>query len=270
MRPLKLVPDNTNIHFLKWRFWAMGLSLTLIALSIVLVAVRGFNFGVDFVGGQMVRVSFAEAANIDELRTRVGALGFGEASIQEFGKPTDVQIRLPLPPGDEAAAIGNDLSAPPASPPGRARRRDLRPRSALGGPRSDRYRNSPGELWQDLATLDYLLSEANLWTGKCDRVPQRVVNFFSQGESAAVAPIPSLHQAVALPVEHRGGWKQGLRQRTQSEWLRVRTDLEPDRIPKLPRTHHRQRWSQRQLLEMTERAVQCLIRCIRHTLALPV
>ena len=98
MGPLKLVPDNTNVHFLKWRFWAMGLSLTLIVASMALVAVRGFNFGVDFVGGQMVRVSFAEAANIDELRTRVGALGFGEASIQEFGKPTDVQItcRCPL------------------------------------------------------------------------------------------------------------------------------------------------------------------------------
>ena len=59
MRPLKLVPDNTNVHFLKWRFWAMGISLALIAASIALVAVRGFNFGVDFVGGQMVRVSFA-------------------------------------------------------------------------------------------------------------------------------------------------------------------------------------------------------------------
>jgi len=104
MRPLKLVPDNTNIHFLKWRFWAMGLSLALIALSLALVAVRGFNFGVDFVGGQMVRVSFAQPVPLDELRTRVDALGLGEASIQQFGKPTDVSIRLPLPPGNEAAA----------------------------------------------------------------------------------------------------------------------------------------------------------------------
>ena len=104
MKPLKLVPDNTNIHFLEWRFWAMGLSITLIIASMVLVAVRGFNFGVDFVGGQMVRVSFAQPADLDALRTRVNALGVGEASIQQFGKPTDVQIRLPLPKGDEAAA----------------------------------------------------------------------------------------------------------------------------------------------------------------------
>jgi preprotein translocase subunit SecF len=104
MRPLKLVPDNTNIHFLKWRWWAMGLSLALIFASIALVAVRGFNFGVDFVGGQMVRVSFAQPVSLDELRNRVGTLGLGEASVQTFGKPTDVSIRLPLPKGNEAAA----------------------------------------------------------------------------------------------------------------------------------------------------------------------
>lgn len=104
MRPLKLIPDDTNVHFLKWRFWAMGLSLALIALSIGLVAIRGFNFGVDFVGGQMVRVSFEQPANIEDLRTRINALGLGDASIQEFGKPTDVSIRMPLPEGSEAAA----------------------------------------------------------------------------------------------------------------------------------------------------------------------
>jgi preprotein translocase subunit SecF len=104
MRPLKLVPDATNIQFLRWRFWAMGFSVALIALSIALVAVRGFNFGVDFVGGQMVRVSFAQPVSLDELRGRMNNLGFGDASIQQFGKPTDVSIRTPLPPGTEAAA----------------------------------------------------------------------------------------------------------------------------------------------------------------------
>lgn len=104
MRPLKLVPDNTNVHFLKWRFWAMGFSLTLIALSVALVALRGFNFGVDFVGGQMVRASFAQPVSLDQLRSRVETLGLGDAAVQQFGKPTDVSIRLPLPQGNEAAA----------------------------------------------------------------------------------------------------------------------------------------------------------------------
>jgi preprotein translocase subunit SecF len=102
--PLKLVPDNTNLRFLRLRFWAMGFSLSLIALSVVLVITQSFNFGVDFVGGQMIRVTFAQPANLDTLRAKIGGLGLGDAQIQEFGSPKDVSIRLRLPDGDEAAA----------------------------------------------------------------------------------------------------------------------------------------------------------------------
>jgi len=104
MRLLKLVPDNTNIDFLRWRFITTGISILLIVASVALVATRGFNLGVDFVGGQMIRVSFTEPAKIDDLRKRINALDLGEATIQEFGKPTDVSIRLPLPEGGDAAA----------------------------------------------------------------------------------------------------------------------------------------------------------------------
>ena len=104
MFPLKLIPDNTNIDFLRWRTLAMGISVALIIASIVLVATRGLNLGVDFVGGQVTRAAFAQPVAVDELRTRVDALGLGEASIQQFGSPRDVSIRLPLPQGGDAAA----------------------------------------------------------------------------------------------------------------------------------------------------------------------
>jgi preprotein translocase subunit SecF len=104
MRLLKLVPDNTNIDFLRLRFITTGISILLILASIFLVATRGFNLGIDFVGGQMVRVSFAQPVAIDDLRTRIEALDLGEATIQQFGKPTDVSIRMPLPKGGDAAA----------------------------------------------------------------------------------------------------------------------------------------------------------------------
>jgi preprotein translocase subunit SecF len=104
MRLLKLVPENTNYRFLQWRNVAMVISVLMILASVALVATRGLNFGVDFVGGQMVRVSFQQPPQIDDLRTRVNGLGLGEASIQEFGSPTEVAIRMPLPPGGEEAA----------------------------------------------------------------------------------------------------------------------------------------------------------------------
>jgi preprotein translocase subunit SecF len=60
--------------------------------------------GVDFVGGQMIRVSFAQPIDVEQLRGRVDGLHLGEASIQEFGGPKTFQIRLPKPPGGDAAA----------------------------------------------------------------------------------------------------------------------------------------------------------------------
>lgn len=104
MRLLKLVPDQTNIAFSAWRNVAMWLSIALIVASVALVAVRGLNLGVDFVGGQMVRVSFAQPPQLDELRESVGKLGLGEPTIQQFGSPNDVSIRMPLPSGGEGAA----------------------------------------------------------------------------------------------------------------------------------------------------------------------
>ncbi len=70
MRLLKLIPDNTNLDFLRWRNVAIVLSSLLILASIALISVRGLNYGVDFVGGQVIRVTFAQPPSLDELRDR--------------------------------------------------------------------------------------------------------------------------------------------------------------------------------------------------------
>ena len=104
MRLLKLVPDNTNIDFMRVRNIALVLSILLTIASLSLVALKGLNLGIDFVGGQVVRTTFAQPVDIEQLRGRVGALGLGDASIQEFGDGRTYQIRLPKPPGGDAAA----------------------------------------------------------------------------------------------------------------------------------------------------------------------
>lgn len=103
MRLLKLVPDNTNVDFMRWRNLALLLSILATLASLALVATRGLNLGVDFVGGQMIRTTFAVPIDVEQLRGRVDRLELGEASIQEFGGPRSYQIRLPRPEGGEAA-----------------------------------------------------------------------------------------------------------------------------------------------------------------------
>ncbi len=104
MRLLKLIPDNTNIDFMKWRNFALILSIVVTVASLVLVGVRGLNLGIDFVGGQVVRTTFAQPVDIEQLRGRIATLGVGDASIKAFGNDRTYQIRLPKPDGPDAAA----------------------------------------------------------------------------------------------------------------------------------------------------------------------
>ncbi len=103
MRLIKLVPDHTNIPFLRWRTVAVGLSLILILGSIALVAVRGLNFGVDFAGGLLIEARFEKPVDFDALRNIVNGAEAGEVQLQPFGDQRTVAIRLPLPPGNDSA-----------------------------------------------------------------------------------------------------------------------------------------------------------------------
>ncbi len=104
MKLLKLGPDNTNIRFLRWRGPFYVISLLLMAASLFLVFTKGLNMGVDFIGGQMIRTTFTQSATapVDSLREEVAKLGYGEPTIQEFGKPNEVSIRMKLPEGSDA------------------------------------------------------------------------------------------------------------------------------------------------------------------------
>ena len=99
MKLLKLVPDNTNIKFLRWRVPFYAISVLLMAASLTLVFTKGLNFGVDFIGGQMVRMTFVESseAPVAELREQIDDLGYGEPIIQQFGSPNEISIRMRLP-----------------------------------------------------------------------------------------------------------------------------------------------------------------------------
>jgi preprotein translocase subunit SecF len=116
MRLLKLVPDDTNIKFLKYRVPFYVISILLIAASWALVLTKGLNYGVDFAGGQEVRLTFSELeeAPIPSLREQIGGLGFGDPVIQRFGAANQVSIRVRLPESAEstpgaATAIGNQV-----------------------------------------------------------------------------------------------------------------------------------------------------------------
>ena len=105
MKLLKLVPENTNVDFMRWRNVALVLSLIATIVSVGYTIYHGLNLGIDFVGGQVVRVEFAKPVPIQDLRTRIDQLGVGEASPTALGKDERTyQIRLPKPSGPATAS----------------------------------------------------------------------------------------------------------------------------------------------------------------------
>ncbi|MGF1609255.1 MAG: protein translocase subunit SecF [Kiloniellales bacterium] len=102
---IRWLPTETNIGFVRHRKLFMAFSVFLIVAAIILFATRGLNFGVDFRGGILLEIKTTGPADLSDLRTRLGALGLGGVTLQEFGAPDDVLINVQRQEGDEAAQI---------------------------------------------------------------------------------------------------------------------------------------------------------------------
>lgn len=102
-RGLTLIPPGTRIPFMAPRRIFFAISAFLVLASIALFAVKGLNYGIDFKGGIMMEVKLPKAADLADLRGKLGGLGLGEVELQEFGAPNDVLIRVPRQDGDEKA-----------------------------------------------------------------------------------------------------------------------------------------------------------------------
>ena len=91
---LKMVPEGTNIKFLKWKKVALALSVLMMVGSIGLFAALGLNIGIDFAGGTMIQVKTEAPADVGQFREIIGGLDLGDVSIQEFGSNRDLLIRI--------------------------------------------------------------------------------------------------------------------------------------------------------------------------------
>ncbi len=103
MRHLRFVPDNTRFDFIGQRRYAFAITGLLFLMTIVSLSVKGFNFGIDFEGGILLEVKQAQPFDLAPMRAKLGGLGLGEVSLQTFGEPNDLLIRVQRQPGGEKA-----------------------------------------------------------------------------------------------------------------------------------------------------------------------
>lgn len=105
MISFRLVPDRTAFPFLRYRKMAFALSAALVLISLLLLPVKGLNFGIDFQGGTLIEVRMPDDADLASMRAALGGLGLGEVALQEFGAPTDVLIRIERQEGGEEVQL---------------------------------------------------------------------------------------------------------------------------------------------------------------------
>ena len=90
---LHLFPE-THIDFIGKRRICYIFSVVFIIGGIILFAMRGDkNYGVDFSGGTLQQYMFQNPVKMDDVRRVLKDIGYGNASIQQYGNPKEVIIR---------------------------------------------------------------------------------------------------------------------------------------------------------------------------------
>lgn len=101
------VTKDTNFDFMKTKKITFAVSTIMVALSIVCIAVKGFNFGIDFSGGILMEIKSPEIINVEELRKDLGVLDIDDLNLQSIGEEgNEIVIRAQAKDLDEKAQMG--------------------------------------------------------------------------------------------------------------------------------------------------------------------
>ena len=103
MQGFHLLPANFDLKLIGKRSIFFNVSVILIVLAIGAFFFNGLNYGIDFKGGIMMEIRTQGNDEVASVRGLLGNLGLGEIALQEFGKPTDILIRVQRQDGGEKA-----------------------------------------------------------------------------------------------------------------------------------------------------------------------
>jgi preprotein translocase subunit SecF len=103
IKPLIVIRRVPKIDFMRWHLFGFAFSIILGLVSIGLFAAIGLNLGIDFKGGLLIEAKTQGPADLSTMRSKIDDLHLGDASLQNFGAPDEVLIRLPEQAGGDKA-----------------------------------------------------------------------------------------------------------------------------------------------------------------------
>src|SRR5690554_2032852 len=92
-----------TIPFMRHALVLNLISILVFVLAVFFIVTRGFHLSIEFTGGTVMEVNYPQAAQLDEVRSVVGDLGYSDFQVQNFGTSRDVMIRLPIREGETSA-----------------------------------------------------------------------------------------------------------------------------------------------------------------------
>ena len=99
---------DTNYNFLRWRWYALGLSWAVVLAGVFVILTKGIPLGVEFAGGTVVVTQFEQQVSVEQVRGAMQRAFPGiETVVQEYGNPGDRQImvRVPLVGGESDGSL---------------------------------------------------------------------------------------------------------------------------------------------------------------------
>jgi preprotein translocase subunit SecF len=106
---MKLIP-KTHFDFIGARYKFFALSGLIVGTSLLSLATRGINYGIDFTGGTMLQIAFEKPMALAELRAAAQRAGLQEASLQSFSGTNAFSMRLKAESVLSAETMEDDLS----------------------------------------------------------------------------------------------------------------------------------------------------------------
>ena len=102
---------HKDIPFMRHALVFNVISLVTFLLAVFFLATKGLHFSVEFTGGTLMEVSYAEAPALEKLRDSLAKEGYQDAQVQNFGSSRDVLIRLPNREGMETGKVSDKVMA---------------------------------------------------------------------------------------------------------------------------------------------------------------
>ncbi|RCS57445.1 protein translocase subunit SecF [Parvibium lacunae] len=88
-----------DLPFMKHALIFNAISMITFIAAVTFIVLRGFHFSIEFTGGTVLEVSYAEPAQLEPIRQTLSQLGYSDHQVQNFGTARDVMIRLPAQKG---------------------------------------------------------------------------------------------------------------------------------------------------------------------------